>query len=99
MRSICTGLHLLTWLHYYSMGRHLCNYIHILQDVVERLKCFAKYPRKVKQELARVIYYENVEAGRVIIQQGHIGMSFYFIVSGAVVVKMQERDKETGQYF
>jgi len=70
--------------------------LQILREVVERLKCFQKYHRKVKQEIARVIYYETFEDGRTIIQQGHAGVSFYFIVSGKVQVKFEEKDKKTG---
>jgi len=67
-----------------------------LREVVDRLKCFQKYHRKIKQEIARVIYYETFEDGRIIIQQGHSGVSFYFIVSGKVQVKFEELDKKTG---
>ena len=63
---------------------------------MDRLKCFNKYNRKVKQELSRVIYYERYEDGRIIIQQGHVGVSFYFIVSGGVTVKATEKNKVTG---
>ena len=68
----------------------------MLKDVVDRLKCFDKYPRKVKQELARVIYYETYHKGRIIIQQGHVGQSFYFIISGKVQVYITDIDKVTG---
>ena len=64
-----------------------------IQDVVDRLKCFQKYPRKVKHELSRVIFYESFSDGRVIIQQGHLGISFYFILSGKVLVYLNEKDK------
>ncbi len=69
-----------------------------MQDVVDRLKCFMKYPRKMKEELAKVIFYETFSDGRVIIQQGHSGVSFYFIVSGKALVKLTETDKSTGMY-
>jgi len=70
--------------------------LQLLREVVERLKCFKKYHRKVKQEIARVIYYETFEDGRTIIQQGHAGFSFYFIISGKVQVKFEETDRKTG---
>ena len=67
------------------------------QDVVGRLKCFEKYSPKVKYDMARVITYDRFDAGRVIIKQGHIGMSSYFIVSGRVEASVMEEDKKTGE--
>jgi len=51
----------------------------------------------VRKELARVLYYETFEAGRVIIRQGDLGFNFYFIVSGNVLVEVQEEDQMTGK--
>ena len=62
-----------------------------------RLKCFEKYSQRVKLELARVMCLETFDEGRTIIQQGHIGFSFYFIVSGSVNVILTEQDKITGK--
>ena len=46
--------------------------IKIIQKIVYRLKCFDRYPLFVKQELARVIYYDKFEDGRLIIKQGKV---------------------------
>lgn len=62
-----------------------------------RLKCFDRYPMYVRKELARVLYYESFEQGRVVIRQGDIGFNFYFILSGSVFVEMQEKDQRTGK--
>ena len=62
-----------------------------------RLKCFDRYPMYVRKELARVLYYESFEKGRVVIRQGDIGFNFYFILSGSVFVEMQEKDQRTGK--
>ena len=62
-----------------------------------RLKCFDRYPMYVRKELARVLYYESFEKGRVVIRQGDIGFNFYFILSGSVLVEMQETDQRTGK--
>ena len=62
-----------------------------------RLKCFDRYPMYVRKELARVLCYESFEKGRVVIRQGDIGFNFYFILSGSVLVEMQEKDKRTGK--
>ena len=67
-----------------------------LKEVVDRLKCFSKYPRGVKQKLARIIFYECFESGRIIIKQGHLAMSFNFMVSGSITVKVSSLDKNTG---
>ncbi|CAH1791879.1 unnamed protein product [Owenia fusiformis] len=68
-----------------------------LRDVIDRLKCFEKYSRKIKHELARVIEYESFQEGRIILQQGHVGIGFYFILKGSVSVLVTEVDKTTGQ--
>ncbi|XP_070537490.1 cyclic nucleotide-binding domain-containing protein 2-like [Ptychodera flava] len=68
-----------------------------LFSIVKRLKCFDKYPSVVKKELSRVLYYETFEEGRVVVQQGQPGMSFYFILSGTVSVEVKEADKVTGE--
>lgn len=62
-----------------------------------RLKCFDRYPMYVRKELARVLYYESFDKGRVVIRQGDIGFNFYFILSGSVFVEMQEKDQRTGK--
>ncbi|KAJ7381256.1 hypothetical protein OS493_001373 [Desmophyllum pertusum] len=71
--------------------------IEVVLQVVKKLKCFDRYPMYVKRELAKVLYYDMFEKGRVVIKQGHIGISFYFIVSGSVIVERMEEDKHTGE--
>lgn len=39
-------------------------------QVVKKLKCFDRYPMYVKRELAKVLYYDMFEKGRVVIKQG-----------------------------
>ncbi|KAK3731514.1 hypothetical protein QZH41_008547 [Actinostola sp. cb2023] len=65
--------------------------------IVKRMKGFDRYPMYVKRELAKVVYYAMYNSRRVIIRQGHIGVSFYFIVSGSVIVERIEEDKVTGE--
>ncbi len=38
--------------------------------VVEKLSCFSKYSRAVKQGLAKFVYYSTFPPGRVVVQQG-----------------------------
>ena len=68
-----------------------------LEKFTLRLKCFDRYPLYVRKELARVLYYEAFERGRVVIRQGALGFNFYFIVSGGVLVEVQEGDQVTGR--
>ena len=39
-------------------------------------------------ELARVMKLETFEKGRVIVKEGHNGLSMYFIINGCVVVQV-----------
>jgi len=73
--------------------------IKIVQKILYRLKCFDRYSILVKKGLARVIDYDKFEDGRLIIKQGHPGNSFYFIVSGSVVVDRKEFDPFVGEYY
>ena len=63
-----------------------------IAKILYRLKCFDHYPIQVKQELAKVVYLDRFEDGRIIIKQCHPGLFFYFIVSGAVTVERTEWD-------
>ncbi|XP_071787118.1 uncharacterized protein [Asterias amurensis] len=64
---------------------------------IDKLKCFERYSSTVRQELSCVLHYESFEDGRVIVRQGHPGLSFYFILSGTVIVEVTEEDKRTGE--
>ena len=44
--------------------------IDVILQVVKKLKCFARYPMYVKRELAKVLYYDMFDKGRVVIKQG-----------------------------
>ena len=46
--------------------------IEVVLQVVKKLKCFDRYPMYVKRELAKVLYYDMFEKGRVVIKQGMI---------------------------
>ncbi|XP_077987469.1 uncharacterized protein LOC144442072 [Glandiceps talaboti] len=70
--------------------------IEYLYSIVKRLKSFDRYSNTVKRELVRVLYYEKYESGRVVVQQGQPGLSFYIIVSGCVSMELREADKVTG---
>ncbi|RMX57582.1 hypothetical protein pdam_00024235 [Pocillopora damicornis] len=44
--------------------------VEVVLQVVKKLKCFGRYPMYVKRELAKVLYYDMFEKGRVVIKQG-----------------------------
>ena len=62
-RSIKRTLRTLSW-------NRTDEEIEVVLQVVKKLKCFARYPMYVKRELARVLYYDMFEKGRVVIKQG-----------------------------
>ena len=68
----------------------------IVRKFATRLACFGRYSLYVRQELAHVLFYEVFEKGRVVIRQGDVGYSFYFIVSGSVLVEVQDKDPVSG---
>lgn len=69
----------------------------LINSVVNQMKCFQKYPNIVRRELVRVMHFETFEDGRIIIQEGHVGFSMYFIVNGSVVAQVAQEDKRTGE--
>jgi len=73
--------------------------IKVVQKILFRLKCFDRYSLHIKQGLARVIDYDKFEDGRLIVRQGHPGNSFYFIVSGSVVVDRREYDPFACEFY
>ncbi|KAK3731497.1 hypothetical protein QZH41_000320 [Actinostola sp. cb2023] len=69
----------------------------VFASIVDKLKSFAKYPQIVRQELSKIVFYECFENGRVIVRQGDVGFSFYFILSGGVTAEVSEKDEKTGR--
>ncbi len=61
-----------------------------------RLKCFDRYSLETRKALSKVMYYERIEKDRVVIRQGQVGMAFYFIVSGSVLVETEAKDELHG---
>lgn len=41
-----------------------------ITNIINKLKSFERYPQTVRDQLARVVYYECFEDGRVIVRQG-----------------------------
>ena len=61
-----------------------------------KLACFSRYSLYVRHELAHVLFYDVFERDRVVIRQGDVGYSFCFIVSGSVLVEIQDKDPVSG---
>lgn len=53
----------------------------------------------MQQKLVKVGWYEQFEAKRVIIRQGHKADNFYLILSGTAIVTVLDVDPKTGQSF
>ena len=70
--------------------------IEVVRRFVMKLAYFNRYSLYVRQELAHVLFYDVFERGRVVIRQGDVGYSFYFIVSGSVLVQIQDKDPVSG---
>lgn len=68
----------------------------IVRRFVMKLTCFSRYSLYVRKELAHALFYDVFERGRVVIRQGDVGYSFYFIVSGSVLVQIQDKDPVSG---
>ena len=64
-----------------------------------RLPTFAKYPQNVKQDLAKMLWYDRFKDGRVIVKQGDPGTRMYFVVSGpGVSLRRTDRLDKEGQF-
>ncbi|XP_060580848.1 uncharacterized protein LOC132737561, partial [Ruditapes philippinarum] len=63
----------------------------------QTVEAFGEFPIKLQKSLASVGWYENFEAKRVIIRQGHMADNFYFILSGTAVVTLLETNRDTGE--
>ncbi|XP_055895516.1 cyclic nucleotide-binding domain-containing protein 2-like isoform X3 [Biomphalaria glabrata] len=68
-----------------------------LVSLRQAVKEFSEFPITMQESLVKVGWYENFEAKRVIIRQGHTAENFYFILSGTAAVVILESDKQTGE--
>lgn len=70
--------------------------IKYLHRYVIRLNCLSKYPINVRMELTKCLLYEKFEKDRIVLRQGDMGYYFYFILSGSVLIEIEDEDEETG---
>ena len=67
----------------------------ILKHLVEDNDAFKKFFGIDADLLSKLVYLESYKKGSVIVQQGHPGVGFYYIISGLVcVVTQTQRQKE-----
>lgn len=64
---------------------------------ISSLKCFARYPPRVRSRLARVCFYLFFEAGKVIVKEGHPPGAMYFILDGEIAVTKMQLDTVSTQ--
>ncbi|XP_067672028.1 uncharacterized protein [Haliotis asinina] len=60
--------------------------IQYLVIVLSNIPAFAEYPRRMQHKLCTVGWYEAYEPKRAIVREGHPPHSFYFLLSGTVLV-------------
>ena len=70
--------------------------IKYLHRYVVRLNCLKRYSINVRVELSKYLLYEKFEKDRIVLRQGDIGYYFYFILSGSVLIEMEEENEKTG---
>ncbi|XP_046561131.1 uncharacterized protein LOC124270147 [Haliotis rubra] len=68
--------------------------LYTAQIALRNITCFQEYPARMQRLLAAVGIYERFEARRVLVRQGHPASSFYFILSGTVVVMVMDCDRK-----
>jgi len=73
--------------------------IKFIYKALDGLTLFKKFSPIIKRELAKSLNFECFEDGRIIIQQGHPGISLYFVVKGSVAVQVATTDKATGNVY
>ncbi|XP_048248593.1 uncharacterized protein LOC124151217 isoform X1 [Haliotis rufescens] len=60
--------------------------VQYLVIVLSNIPAFAEYPRRMQHKLCAVGWYEAYEPKRAIVREGHPPHSFYFLLSGTVLV-------------
>ncbi|XP_033096644.1 uncharacterized protein LOC117100910 [Anneissia japonica] len=69
--------------------------IHVIQRTLLDLKSFAEYPVKMQLKVAKVGWFQTFNPKRVIIREGHPPQSFYFLLSGSVLITSSNASSTT----
>ncbi|KAL5011382.1 hypothetical protein ScPMuIL_009933 [Solemya velum] len=68
----------------------------ILMDAIYNMPFFKMYPKSLKADLVKTLYFDEYRQERVIFKQGGLGTHLYFIVTGNVDFIRMEMDRATG---
>uniref|UniRef100_T1J996 Cyclic nucleotide-binding domain-containing protein n=1 Tax=Strigamia maritima TaxID=126957 RepID=T1J996_STRMM len=71
-----------------------CDYI--FRSICQ-LPIFDVYSQQTLMDMSRVINYQFLESGRVVVRQGQFPLCFYIVLSGLLSVSVEEKDDETGK--
>ncbi|KAK3760581.1 hypothetical protein RRG08_022863 [Elysia crispata] len=71
--------------------------INLLLVALRHIPAFAEYPRKMQWRLCQVGRFEAYEPRRVVLKEGDVPTSFYFILSGTVIVTAVEEATQTSR--
>ncbi|RUS72698.1 hypothetical protein EGW08_019534 [Elysia chlorotica] len=71
--------------------------INLLLVALRHIPAFAEYPRKMQWRLCQVGRFEAYEPRRVVLKEGDVPTSFYFILSGTVIVTAFEEATQTSR--
>ncbi|GFS01492.1 cyclic nucleotide-binding domain-containing protein 2-like [Elysia marginata] len=71
--------------------------IDLLLVALRHIPAFAEYPRKMQWRLCQVGRFEAYEPRRVVLKEGDVPTSFYFILSGTVIVTAFEEATQTSR--
>ncbi len=63
-----------------------------------RLSCFGHYPIYVRQELTKIIRYETIPRGNVVIREGDVAFGFFYILTGSVCVQKERMTRRGSKY-
>ncbi|GFN96344.1 cyclic nucleotide-binding domain-containing protein 2-like [Plakobranchus ocellatus] len=71
--------------------------INVMLVALKHIPAFAEYPRKMQWRLCQVGRFEAYEPRRVVLREGDVPTSFYFILSGTVIVTAYEEATQTSR--
>ncbi|KAI8495453.1 hypothetical protein Bbelb_269080 [Branchiostoma belcheri] len=75
------------------------DHIQVLLALLRHHKSFQDYPTHTQILLSQIMIYQNYEARRIVLKQGHRPFCFYIILSGTVLINVKEKDERTGKTF
>ncbi|XP_019647468.1 PREDICTED: uncharacterized protein LOC109487824 [Branchiostoma belcheri] len=80
-------------------NRDMFSKLRVLLALLRHHKSFQDYPTHTQILLSQIMIYQNYEARRIVLKQGHRPFCFYIILSGTVLINVKEKDERTGKTF